>query len=98
MLLHYKFHYFLSIFLQLYTLQGRLRECLQHYYNLRGLQNKSQVAQFKVSSKQNNDKLLQLKQELSNVVTHINNFLQSTSDSHQTISLEAYKMQQTPVR
>ena len=83
---------------ELHTLQGRLRKCLQHYYTLRGLENKSQVAQFKVSSKQNNDKLLHLKLELTDVVTRINNFLQSTSDSHKTISLEAYKMQQTPVR
>ncbi|CAB3981261.1 Hypothetical predicted protein [Paramuricea clavata] len=76
---------------ELYTLQGRLRECLQHYYKLRGLQNKSQVAQFKVNSKHNNDKLFQLKQELSDVVIHINDFLKNISESHQTISLKDYK-------
>lgn len=92
--------YTIVSFFQLYTLQGRLRECLQHYYKLRGLQNKSQVAQFKVNSKHNNDKLFQLKKELSDVVTHINNFLKNTSESHQTISLKDYKETpiQTPVR
>ena len=79
---------FLCFFLQLHTLQGRLRSCLRHYYKLRGLHNKHQVAQFQLSSKQNNDKLFDLQQELTAVVNHINNFLESLSDGHKTMPLE----------
>ena len=74
-----------------------MRECLQHYYRLRGLQNKSQVAQFQLNSQENSDRLFELKEELSNVIKHIHNFLESNNASHKTISMEAAMMAQTPV-
>ncbi|XP_028391567.1 coiled-coil domain-containing protein 178-like isoform X2 [Dendronephthya gigantea] len=83
---------------ELHTLQGRLRTCLQHYYKLRGLNSKYQVAQFQLSSKKNNDKLFDLQQELTAVVKHINNFLESTSDGHKNTSLgESCKIRAMPM-
>ena len=75
--------------LQLHTLQNHLSECLQHYYSLRGLSHKYHVAQFKVNSKENSEKLYGLQQDLSDIVTHIDNFLRSTYDAHASISTEA---------
>ena len=73
-----------------------MRQCLQHYYRLRGLHNKCQVAQFQLNSNENNDKLFELKQDLTNVITHMNNFLESNNAAHKTVSVQAANVAQRP--
>ena len=85
-----------SVLLQLYVLQGRMREALEYFYRLRGLQSKADIADFELRCIENGDKLVTLQSEMMRVIEHINRFLEANNAAHDVISMEAAKIAQTP--
>lgn len=81
---------------ELYVLQGRMREALEYFYRLRGLQSKADIANFELMCVKNGDKLGTLRSEMMRVIEHINRFLEANNAAHDVISMEAAKIAQTP--
>ena len=73
-----------------------MRQALEYYYKLRGLQSKAELAGFEVKCAQNGDKLVRLQAEMMQVIEHINRFLEANNAAHQVISMEAAQVAQTP--
>ena len=82
--------------LQLYVLQGRMREALEYFYRLRGLQSKADIAEFELKCIKNGDKLVTLQSEMMRLIEHINRFLEANNAAHDVISMEAAKIAKTP--
>lgn len=85
-----------SVPLQLYVLQGRMREALEYFYRVRGLQSKADIADFELRCIENGDKLVTLQSEMMKVIENINRFLEANNAAHDDISMEAAKIAQTP--
>lgn len=81
---------------QLYVLQGRMRQALEYFYRLRGLQSRADIADFELKCTENGDKLVTLQSEMMRVIEHINRFLEANNAAHDVISMEAAKIAQTP--
>ncbi|KAL9979922.1 hypothetical protein ACROYT_G008441 [Oculina patagonica] len=81
---------------ELYVLQGRMRQALEYFYRLRGLQSKADIAEFELKCIDNGDKLVTLQSEMMRIIEHINRFLEANNAAHDVISLEAAKIAQTP--
>ncbi|KAJ7387735.1 hypothetical protein OS493_001078 [Desmophyllum pertusum] len=81
---------------ELFVLQGRMREALEYFYRLRGLQSKADIAEFELKCIKNGDKLVTLQSEMMRVTEHINRFLEANNAAHDVISMEAAKIAQTP--
>lgn len=81
---------------ELYVLQGRMREALEYFYRLRGLQSRADIADFELKCVTNGDKLVTLQSEMMRVIEHINRFLEANNAAHDIISMEAAKIAQTP--
>jgi len=86
----------LCFFFQLFVLQGRMREALEYFYRLRGLQSKADIAEFELKCIDNGDKLVTLQSDMMRVIEHINRFLEANNTAHDVISMEAAKIAQTP--
>lgn len=82
--------------MQLSALQGRMRQALEFFYRLRGLQSKADIADFELRCIKNGDKLTTLQSEMMRVIEHINRFLEANNAAHDVISMEAAKIAQTP--
>ena len=81
---------------QLLVLQGRMREALEYFYRLRGLQSKADIAEFELKCIKNGDKLVTLQSEMMRVFEHTNRFLEANNAAHEVISMEAAKIARTP--
>lgn len=81
---------------ELSVLQGRMRQALEYFYRLRGLQSKADIADFELRCIENGDKLTTLQSEMMRVIEHINRFLEANNAAHDVISMEAAKIAQTP--
>lgn len=81
---------------ELSALQGRMRQALEFFYRLRGLQSKADIADFELRCIKNGDKLTTLQSEMMRVIEHINRFLEANNAAHDVISMEAAKIAQTP--
>ncbi|XP_020616099.1 coiled-coil domain-containing protein 178-like [Orbicella faveolata] len=81
---------------ELFVLQGRMREALEYFYRLRGLQSKADIAEFELKCIDNGDKLVTLQSDMMRVIEHINRFLEANNAAHDVISMEAAKIAQTP--
>ena len=73
-----------------------MREALEYFYRLRGLQSRADIADFELKCVTNGDKLVTLQSEMMRVIEHINRFLEANNDAHDIISMEAAKIAQTP--
>lgn len=73
-----------------------MREALEYFYRLRGLQSKADIAEFELKCIENGDKLETLQSEMMSVIEHINRFLEANNAAHDVISMEAAKIAQTP--
>ena len=73
-----------------------MREALEYFYRLRGLQCKADIAEFELKCVANGEKLVALRSEMMRVVEHINRFLEANNASHDVISVEAAKIAQAP--
>ena len=73
-----------------------MREALEYFYRLRGLQSKADIANFELMCVKNGDKLGTLRSEMMRVIEHINRFLEANNAAHDVISMEAAKIAQTP--
>lgn len=73
-----------------------MREALEYFYRLRGLQSKADIAEFELKCIENGDKLVTLQSEMMSVIEHINRFLEANNAAHDVISMEAAKIAQTP--
>lgn len=81
---------------QLSVLQARMREALEYFYRLRGLQSKADIAEFELKCIENGGKLVTLQSDMMRVIEHINRFLEANNAAHDVISMEAAKIAQTP--
>ena len=81
---------------QLSVLQARMREALEYFYRLRGLQSKADIAEFELKCVENGGKLVTLQSDMMRVIEHINRFLEANNAAHDVISMEAAKIAQTP--
>lgn len=81
---------------ELSVLQARMREALEYFYRLRGLQSKADIAEFELKCIKNGDKLVTLQSDMMRVIEHINRFLEANNAAHDVISMEAAKIAQTP--
>ena len=81
---------------QLSVLQGRMREALEYFYRLRGLQSKADMAEFELKCSKNGDKLITLQSDMMRVIENINRFLEANNAAHDVISVEAAKIAKTP--
>lgn len=73
-----------------------MREALEYYYKLRGLQSRAELAHFELKCAKNGDKLVLLQAEMMRVIEHINRFLEANNAAHQVISMEAAQIAKTP--
>lgn len=73
-----------------------MREALEYFYRLRGLQSKADIANFEMKCIENGDRLVTLQSEMMSVIEHINRFLEANNAAHDVISMEAAKIAQTP--
>lgn len=73
-----------------------MREALEYFYRLRGLQSKADIAEFELKCIDNGDKLVTLQSDMMTVIEHINRFLEANNAVHDVISMEAAKIAQTP--
>lgn len=73
-----------------------MRQALEFFYRLRGLQSKADIADFELRCIKNGDKLTTLRSEMMRVIEHINRFLEANNAAHDVISMEAAKIAQTP--
>ena len=89
-------HFICSFCFQLSVLQARMREALEYFYRLRGLQSKADIAEFELKCIENGDKLVTLQSDMMRVIEHINRFLEANNAAHDVISMEAAKIAQTP--
>lgn len=81
---------------ELSVLQARMREALEYFYRLRGLQSKADIAEFELKCVENGGKLVTLQSDMMRVIEHINRFLEANNAAHDVISMEAAKIAQTP--
>lgn len=81
---------------QLSVLQARMRQALEYFYRLRGLQSKADIADFELKCIANGEKLVTLQSEMMKVIEHINRFLEANNASHNVISLQAAESARTP--
>lgn len=81
---------------QLSVLQARMREALEYFYRLRGLQSKADIAEFELKCIENGGKLVTLQSDMMRVIEHINRFLEANNAAHDVISMEAAKIAQAP--
>ena len=79
---------------QLSVLQARMREALEYFYRLRGLQSKADIAEFELKCIENGGKLVTLQSDMMRVIEHINRFLEANNAAHDVISMEAAKIVQ----
>ena len=79
---------------QLSVLQARMREALEYFYRLRGLQSKADIAEFELKCVENGGKLVTLQSDMMRVIEHINRFLEANNAAHDVISMEAAKIVQ----
>lgn len=85
-----------SLPFQLLVLQARMRQALEYFYRLRGLQSKADIADFELKCIANGEKLVTLQSEMMKVTEHINRFLEANNASHNVISLKAAESARTP--
>ncbi|KAK2574373.1 Coiled-coil domain-containing protein 178 [Acropora cervicornis] len=81
---------------ELLVLQARMRQALEYFYRLRGLQSKADIADFELKCIANGEKLVTLQSEMMKVIEHINRFLEANNASHNVISLQAAESARTP--
>lgn len=81
---------------ELLVLQARMRQALEYFYRLRGLQSKADIADFELKCIANGEKLVTLQSEMMKVTEHINRFLEANNASHNVISLKAAESARTP--
>lgn len=81
---------------ELLVLQTRMRDALQYFYRLRGLQSKADIADFELKCIANGDKLVMLQSEMMKVIESINRFLEANNAAHDVISVQAAKFARTP--
>lgn len=74
-----------------------MRQALEYFYRLRGLQSKADIADFELKCIANGDKLVTLQSEMMKVIEHINRFLEANNASHDVISLQAAETARTPL-
>lgn len=73
-----------------------MRQALEYFYRLRGLQSKADIADFELKCIANGEKLVTLQSEMMKVIEHINRFLEANNASHNVISLQAAESARTP--
>ena len=73
-----------------------MRDALQYFYRLRGLQSKADIADFELKCIANGDKLVMLQSEMMKVIESINRFLEANNAAHDVISVQAAKFARTP--
>lgn len=73
-----------------------MRQALEYFYRLRGLQSKADIADFELKCIANGEKLVTLQSEMMKVIEHINRFLEANNASHNVISLKAAESARTP--